>query len=672
MKHIRNILLLITIIFGFIMQAETYQNMLWCFDGAYYLSSRYTVVDDNMDSFITDVQDTAEKHNVHIFSVFNERKTNFQTKLHIYGNDAVVRDSLKKTMDIEEKTYTALISGITTIKFEDYDEVKNSGNGYELMVSYIGDEDDIVATYQDLAQTYSLTQPEFWQSSEHDMMIIVWGMVAILMIVLNVVEVIRRQKEVVIRASLGESTAVIALKSAITDIVSYAVLFVAAKLLISQFISGSYAENIVLTVYCIGAVLSVVPYIAFIWFDVRKAFANASDKKGMFYLLNALKIIATALTVFTIATNLSSIQGNFLTSSDILEKHYDDYYLGVMTLGTPFEEELNISTDENVGIYFGESVEDIETVESKYWNELYDNEYNTLNPVICIGTQIGDMGNYIFVNRNAEDMLQGFSDKLTEDNTKADFVVFVPKGRNAELYKSTAEEEIKSLAKEADNVNVVYEEYSGREKFYYLNSNREEFIDGLASVTNPVIIYQANGDVSLNGGYIETETFNGAVIYDCSETVIREVAEKYAEPLGSHYFMLTNVEEDYNYSHNFLVKLISFISSLCILVLLLDIAVIVSEVKMEFRMKSMEISLKKVLGYTFYERHKRFIITNLIENIVVILAVCIVSLFLSNTGFILALMIGILLTLIEFAIIIANIIWVEKTNISKSLKGGCL
>jgi putative ABC transport system permease protein len=31
-----------------------------------------------------------------------------------------------------------------------------------------------------------------------------------------------------------------------------------------------------------------------------------------------------------------------------------------------------------------------------------------------------------------------------------------------------------------------------------------------------------------------------------------------------------------------------------------------------------------------------------------------------------------LLTIIEMAIIFTNIMWVEKTNISKSLKGGCL
>ena len=124
--------------------------------------------------------------------------------------------------------------------------------------------------------------------------------------------------------------------------------------------------------------------------------------------------------------------------------------------------------------------------------------------------------------------------------------------------------------------------------------------------------------------------------------------------------------------HSFLVKLIGFISSLCVLVLLLDIAIIISEVKMEFRLNAMEISLKKVLGYRFYERHKRFISVNLLENIAVVILICIVSLFISNASVGIALLVGALLTIIEMAIIFTNVMWVEKTNISKSLKGGCL
>ncbi len=87
-----------------------------------------------------------------------------------------------------------MIGGITVIEFEDFRK-QNTGNGQEIMVSYIGDDDDIIATYQDLAKEYSISQPEFWQSTETDMMFIVWGLVAILMIVLNMIEVIRRQRK---------------------------------------------------------------------------------------------------------------------------------------------------------------------------------------------------------------------------------------------------------------------------------------------------------------------------------------------------------------------------------------------------------------------------------------------------------------------------------------------
>lgn len=104
-------------------------------------------------------------------------------------------------------------------------------------------------------------------------------------------------------------------------------------------------------------------------------------------------------------------------------------------------------------------------------------------------------------------------------------MVFVPKGRNAESYKDIAKEEIGSLTQNAEELRVVYKEYSGREQFYYLNSNREEAIDGLSRVTNPIVIYQANEAVALNGSYIETGTYNGEVIYGCDESTIRSVAK---------------------------------------------------------------------------------------------------------------------------------------------------
>ena len=185
-------------------------------------------------------------------------------------------------MDIEEKTYTALISGITIVEFENFNEVKNTGNGQAIMLSYIGDNDDVIATYQDLAETYSINTAGVLAINGNGYDVHCLGISSDIDDCVERSEVIRRQKEVVVRASLGESAAIIALKSAVVDIISYIVLFVLAKLLVAQFISGAYENKLVLAVYCIGAVLSVVPYCVFVRFDVRKAFANASDKKECF------------------------------------------------------------------------------------------------------------------------------------------------------------------------------------------------------------------------------------------------------------------------------------------------------------------------------------------------------------------------------------------------------
>ena len=69
------------------------------------------------------------------------------------------------------------------------------------------------------------------------------------------------------------------------------------------------------------------------------------------------------------------------TNTTLLENHYNDYYFGVMQIEPPFEENEE------------------ESKESKFWNDLYENEYNTINPVVCIGSRISDTDNYIFVNK---------------------------------------------------------------------------------------------------------------------------------------------------------------------------------------------------------------------------------------------------------------------------------
>lgn len=647
MKIIKSICLLCFLIFGIIMQSEIFQDELWNFSTAYFQASRYEVANEDMSRFVKDASDIASQYDVHIFAHYNEVNNNYCSTLHIFGNDEVIRQTLKDTANVEEKVYTAFISGITNVEYHDIEELKNTSVGYECFISYIGNDEDIVSVYQSLSKKYNLTSPEYWSSTERDMIIIVWGMVIILMIVMNVIEVIRRKKEVVVRVSLGESIGLIALKAVMSDVLLDIALFLAIKLLLSNFISGNYENRLVIILYLIGIILSVFPYLSFFFFDIRKAFANVTQQNESVILLCALKLVACFATIFTIATNISSIKGNLLANENLLEAYNDANYFTVMS--------SDFDSDK----------------ETMFWETLYQKEYNTLNPAMCINIA-DDKNDVIFVNYNGKAMLQSFKDKVDKINSTTDVIIFVPKGKSYEKNKLLAYDELSYVFNYSDDelqdLNILYIEYSGTEYFSYLDTNST---DGIGRTKNPIVVYQSNKDLLVNGGNLES--YNpGAILFQCDDKQLRDVCSKYENILGTYNVVITNVHKQYMYNHTFLMKFIGFLSSLCIIVILLEVAIIIMVSRLEFRRNAMKISLMKILGYSLFERHKKLLGLIIIENLVVFIGMIIYSMLSIRTSTWICIWVSVFVILVEFTIIFLNIINVEKTSVQKALKGGCL
>ena len=96
--------------------------------------------------------------------------------------------------------------------------------------------------------------------------------------------------------------------------------------------------------------------------------------------------------------------------------------------------------------------------------------------------------------------------------------------------------------------------------------------------------------------------------------------------LGNYQLVITNVHEQYLYNHTFLIKLVGFLSSLCTIVLLLNIMIIVTVSRLEFRENAMKISLMKIFGYSLFERHKTLLKMIVVENFVILVGMLIYSL----------------------------------------------
>lgn len=644
MKVVRIIILFFALVLGFVLQTEIFQSELWNFDGAYYLIMQYDVEEDKMNTFLEDVYTESENNNVSVFSTNVSVKTKHNSVLNIYGDSDVIKEDLKKVMGIEKQTYSSLLNGSTRVEYKDFFELALKENNTQKSISFIGDEADIINVHKAIANKYDVSYPEYFQATEEDMVIIVWSMIAFLIIAMSCIEVLRRKKEVVIRISLGESAAGMIAKSVLKDIIQYAVVYILARSFVFYYISGEYAGKVALGIYIIGVIVSLLPYIAFARYDVRKAFHNVSDSKEVLYTLYFVKFVVTALAIFTITTNLGSIHWNMVSDDELIEQYKECSYITLSNTGYD---------DRN---------------EELFWNKIYEEQYEAANPVICVNV-LEDKEDYILVNKNAGGMLQGFKDKINQVVTDTDITIFLPTdSKTAECEKTAIEWLDSFLVTGSNKLNIQVVKYDERQVFSYMSSGDNY---GISTTINPVVIYQNNEKVQFSG-YSLVRYAGNEIIYRIDNNDLEKIKREYDKYIKGCDLVVTNVYDSYEYQKSFIRKLISFLSSLCVVVFILDIAVVFSITSLEYKTHSMEISIAKVLGYSLYERNKKIILYNVISDGIILSVMCVVGLITKIFNTKICMAVGILVLLIEMFIMIFNIIKVENQNIYKILKGGCL
>ena len=645
MKIIRGILLFLACVLGFILQTELFQSQLWRFDMANYLIMRYEVENENLKDFLNVIDKESKNNNVSVFATNIYLKTRHKAVIDIYGNEDAIKKELFQVMGIREQKYTSFISGETDVRFKDFEELVNLDNYSKKSLSFIGNEEDIIKVYEAVSDKYNVTYPDYFEATEEDMICIVWGMIALLLIVLNCIDTLRRKKEVVIRIFLGEGVSRIIVKTIIGDIIMYATIYALAKIFTFKFFSGEYAGDLALLIFVIGALLSLLPYVSFAFYSTKKLFSNVNDSKGSLYALYALKIIVTALTIFTISTNISRGYWNIKEDDAIIKQYKDCNYI---TLG-------NTGVDDGYG-------------EELFWNKVYSEQYDTIKPIMCINI-LQDDKDYILVNNYAKGMLQDLNFVAQERQDNADFIIFINENESLEYYKETAVDALSEfLDSDVKNLSVSVVQYNTKEKLTYFSTGEYQ---NISTTVNPVIIFQNNDDMRYKGFNIENYAGN-SIIFDISAAEFDNVKQPYEEYIDKYNLVITNVYESYNFQKNFLVRLLRFLTSFCVIISILYVAVVIAISSMEYRNNAMEISIKKILGYSVFERNRRSIIIISVIDIVVYFLICFITAIVNVRFLTVCFLTGIVVIFAEKLILLVNILKIERVNVYKVLKGGCL
>lgn len=653
MRAGKSIALAIILLFGIVMQCEIFQTNLGNFDtGEYQNAEIYYETGQERTEILSEILQTSEMYGVHPFVTVITFQNEIEKTLCIYG-DETVRDALNKEQGITDKLYSSLASGITQVEYRDFGELLEESGQRLYTVSFVGDSSDIFEVCEALIDTDHISYPAVTGANEHDMTYIIWITIDMVMLLMTILCVAVKKKEVTIRISMGQDIKKIVLKYIAVEILIDLLLFLGVRAFCLLFLSGEYMAKTVLGLYLVGIGISCITYFSFAFYDIRRAFSNVFVTRGVKNIIYVLKFIVSVGTVFTIITNISLIMQNRIT-------------LGKMDFADAYQNYsyLELADRNSLGEDVGDRWENLYEIN----NRIYTENYDKLQPAVSgMVLQDGDSGvKYVLVNEYGAMNLEAFANGLEYDR-EADVIYFIPEQYDTDATMEDAKYCLEKIISDSSGLKEQVVVYHDKRSYSYVNRNLEK---NMSTVSNPVVIYAAFHGMDYKDRIRIDDTKN--VMFRLTDEDVENLKKTYSLEENGYEMIVTKVTERFEYYNNLLRQGISFCSSIAIFILFLNIILTVTIVITEYRNNAMELSVKKILGYSLVRRSLKIVLFSVISNVIVIAAAVVIGicseLYTVQTG----LAVGIVLLVIDLGIEMINILRIEKESMLKTLKGGCL
>lgn len=340
MKAGKSIALAMILIFGIVMQCEIFQINLGNFDTGEYLCMELSYESNpEKEAFLTDVERVSEAHGVHPFATRYQYNSEIDKVLYLYG-DSYADQVIRREQGIADRLYRSLSAGNTRVEYRDFAELKEVSDQRLYTVSFIGDMEDIDAVYEELSASYEITEPAITGPNEYDMTYLIWITIDLVMLLMTILCIAVKKKEVTIRISMGQNPGRIVLKNIAGELALDLFLFFGVKAVCSLFISGEYMARTVFVIYCVGILLSCLAYVSYAFYDIRRAFSNVFVTNGVKHVIYGLKFIVSVGTMAVIITNISLVMQNrsSLGKTDFADTYRDYSYLEIVDRNPPSED----------------------------------------------------------------------------------------------------------------------------------------------------------------------------------------------------------------------------------------------------------------------------------------------------------------------------------------------
>lgn len=666
-KLIKIVLLFILIMCMFGLTEMLFQDHIDSFAHS-YPNTAYALPENQQQTQMNEAMLSAAKENdVRFFYVDSHMLTDFDGIVDIYYSDKSVKDCISKKDFIKQGNYSTVLES-HAVNFYPLSEIKKSdqrNNTYYL----IGSNENINKFNVSLADSYGGKPIQKAYENEFDdfyELLSLWAIVIAVFVLLSVYEVQVNKKETAVGISMGERPVNIFVKNVFADFVGIAVSYFAAMAVFDYFKIFGYDGHVIL-ISLVGLLLADACVFSSVFFiKIKNVFAGHINSKALLATSYFIKALTTVLTVLIISVSCAAIKqsADFYSQKDFFEaKNYSFVDIWFRN--------KNEQPDKN-GQY--------NTEKEDRFNELLHKEMFKNNNATKMSRGLDEKicgRDFLVYNQNAGDYLfENIKDVKADVLPKNKIILLAPQKYFKDgIEKTYIDQMMKLTIYEYENYDIPYEVVYYKDNAGLLNFAYENY--GLSAYSdNPIIAY-INFDESLENSPIKAgRASNTYMLYNITNDELQKLcADCNDEFFNGEFEIRSNARSAMgNYMHyrNLLQKTLYGSCFVSALLIFLEIILIYFVIKLEYIINAKELALKKIMGYSVFDRHKRLLLSTIIVSAAGIIAALIINYSLKFSGVPYLLLGGVLTTAVDILVSVAFIIKTEKMQLSKILKGGAL
>lgn len=657
MQKIKILICILLLAVGFLFNGELYMLYLDNFQESYYQSNFY-IENTNKSlnkEIIQEFESAGEKYETEFFVIDRKLESAYETEIIIYGTDKALK--YLQTKDIRNGTFNSLFFGQAKVKYKYFSEI-DSLSKYNTFY-FIGDETEkknFDLFKASLIDKYGGGFPKLEGSDKETWMnlLSVWSIVFGLALMMTLYNILYQKKEIMVRIILGENLNGIFIKNAIVDTVTFFVLFFLISKLLSSFSCVGFKISFVFILFCIFLVLNILINATILFVDFKKDLADGGGGQGILTSSYVLKVIITILVSLILAGNFVVIKDayNLYQQKDFFENHKEYSYY-----------QLEYKIDNNLGKTYEDNL---------FMNQQFYQRFQEKSLQYVDLTENFDSTYPVLLNNKTsiqeiENIYPSIA-KAIQKAKEEKIYILLPSNIMPGSQEHTIAIDICNAF--FDNAgydpveSIEYEEGISMVGVHKWNEYK------LTLYKNPIILYN-------NTSFKVNELLTGYDVYYMCDTMYDISEEEWQSfiqefNVEGQIVSKSNVLDVYKHNWNITLRNMRMIITLSAFLLLLEMSLIVFIIRLEYQFNAIEMALKKIVGYSLYEKNKQIINVTLLSNFIGILAAFIISNILKLQGGYPLILIGILLLLLELCYIFYKAKKIETLTVVEILKGGQL